>query len=177
MERNTTTSDSTNFPEFYQKYRNLVLVFIISRIPHKYEAEDLVQDVFIRLWENWTFVNKSTVWSLLFTIARNIVIDKIRRHYIQEDFVSYIYNNVQETGGNPVEERMYYLDLKQRHDRIISRLPARRRHIYELSFNDELSCPSIAKVMSLSSRTVEGQLLVARKTVRTCLQDKYSKVG
>ena len=82
MERNTTTSDSTNFPDFYQKYRNLVLVFIMSRIPHKYEAEDLVQDVFIRLWENWTFVNKSTVWSLLFTIARNIVIDKIRRHYI-----------------------------------------------------------------------------------------------
>ena len=114
---------------------------------------------------------------MLFTIARNIVIDKIRRHYIQEDFVSYIYNNVQETGGNPVEERMYYLDLKQRHDRIISRLPARRRHIYELSFNDELSCPSIAKVMSLSSRTVEGQLLVARKTVRACLQDEYSKVG
>ena len=177
MERNTTTFALTHFPEFYQKNRNLVLTFIISRIPHKYEAEDLVQDVFIRLWENWAFVNKSTVWSLLFTIARNIVIDKIRRHYIQEDFVSYIYNNVKETKDNPVEERMYYMDLKQRHDKIISRLPAKRRRIYELSFNDGLPCPTIAKVMSLSSRTVEGQLLVARKTGRTYLQDEWSKVG
>lgn len=177
MEQKTATSYLTDFSEFYQKYRELVLTFIISRIPHKYEAEDLTQDVFIRLWENWAFVNKSTVWSLLFTIARNVIIDRIRHHYIREDFTSYIYNNVEKNDRNTIEEQLYYQELKERHEMIVHALPARRRRIYELSFNKELSCPVIAGIMSLSSRTVEGQLLVARKTVRACLRNELNKVG
>ena len=137
----------------------------------------MTQDVFIRLWENWAFVNKDTVYSLLFTIARHIVIDRIRRHYKQEDILSYIYNNVEEVSRNLVEERVCYHELIQKHNRIVCSLPAKRRRIYELSFNNELSCPVIAKIMSLSSRTVEGQLLIARKTVRAYIQNELLKVG
>lgn len=73
MGTNTSTSYSTDFSEFYQEYRHIILNFITCRIPYKYEAEDLAQDVFIRLWEHWAFVNKDTVWSLVYTIARNII--------------------------------------------------------------------------------------------------------
>lgn len=177
MENNTILSDSIGYSEFYQEYRHLILNFIAYRIPYKYEAEDLTQDVFVRLWEHWAFVNKDTVWALVYTIARNIITDKIRRYYRQEDFISYIYNNVKETNRNSVEEDMYYRELEQIHNRTISLLPTKRRRIYELSFNDELSCPVIAKVMFLSSRTVEGQLLAARKTVRAYLQNEFLKVG
>ncbi|WP_294548024.1 sigma-70 family RNA polymerase sigma factor [uncultured Bacteroides sp.] len=177
MGTNTSTSYSTDFSEFYQEYRHIILNFITCRIPYKCEAEDLTQDVFIRLWEHWAFVNKDTVWSLVYTIARNIITDKIRRYYRLEDFVSYIYNNLKEVGRNSVEEDMYYHELEQIHNRTVSLLPAKRRRIYELSFNDELSCPVIAKMMSLSSRTVEGQLLAARKTVRAYVQNELSQVG
>lgn len=170
-------SNSTIFSEFYQKYRNSIRTYIAYRIPYKYEAEDLTQDVFIRLWEHWAFVNKDTVWSLLFTIARNLVTDKIRRFYKQEDFVSYIYDNVKMTGQNSVEEEVYYRELKRMHDRAVSTLPTRCRQVYKLSFHDELSCPVIAARMSLSSRTVEGQLSMARKKVRASLPNEYSKVG
>lgn len=177
MEKKTSISNSTDFSEFYQKYRHIILNFIAYRIPYKYEAEDLAQDVFIRLWEHWDFVNKTTIWSLVYTIARNIITDKIRRYHRQEDFISYIYNNAKETSCNSAEEDVYYRELKRMHHRIISLLPAKRRRIYELSFNDELSCPIIAKAMFLSSRTVEGQLLAARKTVRAYLQSECLKVG
>lgn len=177
MERKTSISYSTDFSEFYQEYRHIILNFIAYRIPYKYEAEDLVQDVFIRLWEHWDFVNKATLWSLVYTIARNIITDKIRRYYRQEDFISYIYNNVKETSCNSVEEGVYYRELERMHHRVISLLPAKRRRIYKLSFNDELSCPMIAKAMFLSSRTVEGQLLAARKTVRAYLRSECLKVG
>lgn len=177
METNTTSFYAIDFSGFYQEYRHIILNFIAYRIPYKYEAEDLVQDVFIRLWEHWDFVNKDTIWSLVYTIARNIVTDKIRRYYRLDDFISYIYNNVKETGRNTVEEDMYYHELEQMHKRAVSLLPTKRRRIYELSFNDEISCPVIAKMMSLSSRTVEGQLLAARKTVRASLQVEFLKVG
>lgn len=94
MRTNLNPSESINFSDFYQKYRNVILVYITRRIPHTYEAEDLTQDVFIRLWEHWAFVNQNTIWSLLYTIARNMITDRIRRQYRQEDFLSSFYYNV-----------------------------------------------------------------------------------
>lgn len=112
-----------------------------------------------------------------FTIARNIVTDKIRRYYKQEDFVAYIYNRMEDTSRNTTEDTIHFRELKKMHDQVMEALPVKRRQIYELSFNHELSCPAIAGKLSLSPRTVECQLLLARKTVRTYLKNEFSKVG
>ncbi|CUP54486.1 sigma-70 family RNA polymerase sigma factor [Bacteroides thetaiotaomicron] len=165
------------FSECYLEKKEYIKNYIALRICHPHEAEDLAQDVFVRLWEYRAFVNKDTVWSLLFTIARNIVTDKIRRYYKQEDFVSYIHNNVKDEGRNTTDETLHYHELKKMHDGIIRSLPDKRRRIYELSFEHELSCPAIADRLSLSPRTVEGQLLLARKTIRTYLKKEFSRVG
>ena len=176
MNKQQTTFDDF-FSECYLKYREYIKNYIAIRICHPHEAEDLAQDVFVRLWEHRAFVNKDTVWSLLFTIARNIVTDKIRRYYKQEDFVAYIYNRMEDIGRNTTEDVVHYRELKKMHDKVMEALPVKRRQIYELSFNHELSCPAIAGKLSLSPRTVECQLLLARKTVRTCLKNEFSKVG
>ena len=176
MNKQSSTFDGF-FSECYLKYRVFIKNYIAIRICHPYEAEDLVQDVFVRLWEHRAFVNKDTVWSLLVTIARNLVTDKIRRYYKQEDFVSYIYNNVEDRSRNTTEDTIHFRELKKMHDQVMEALPVKRRQIYELSFNHELSCPAIAGKLSLSPRTVECQLLLARKTVRTYLKNEFSKVG
>ena len=142
------------FSECYLKYREYIKNYIALRICRPYEAEDLAQDVFVRLWEYRTFVNPDTVWSLLFTIARNIVTDQIRRYYKQEDFVAYIYNKVNDSDRNTTEDVICYRELKEKHEEVVKNLPAKRRRIYELSFNHELSCPAIAGKLSLSPRTV-----------------------
>lgn len=165
------------FSECYQNYREYIKNYIASRIYHPYEAEDLAQDVFVRLWEHRAFVNKNTVYSLLFTIARNIVTDRIRRYYRQEDYFSYIYNNERAHAQNVAEDKMYYEDLRRLHHTAVQSLPPKRRQIYKLSFHHELLCPAIAGKLSLSPRTVECQLLLARNSVRTYLRKEYSKVG
>lgn len=101
------------FSECYLKYKEYIKNYIAIRICHPHEAEDLAQDVFVRLWEHRAFVNKDTVWSLLFTIARNIVTDKIRRYYKQEDFVAYIYNRMEDIGRNTTEDVVHYRELKR----------------------------------------------------------------
>ena len=165
------------FSECYLKYREHIKNYIALRICRPYEAVDLAQDVFVRLWEYRMFVKPDTVWSLLFTIARNIVTDQIRRYYKQEDFVAYIYNKVNDSDRNTTEDVICYRELKEKHEEVVKSLPAKRRRIYELSFNHELSCPAIAGKLSLSPRTVECQLLLARKTVRGCLRNEFSQVG
>lgn len=165
------------FTECYQNYREYIKNYIASRIYHPHEAEDLAHDVFVRLWEHRAFVNKGTVYSLLFTIARNIVTDRIRHYYRQEDYFSYIYNNERVYAQNAAEDKLYCEDLRRLHHTAVQALPLKRRQIYKLSFHHELLCPAIAGKLSLSPRTVEGQLLLARKSIRTYLKKEYSKVG
>ena len=74
---NTTTTLENFFSECYLQYKENIRNYISYRVPHSNEAEDLMQDVFARLWEHRDFLNRDTVRSLLFTIARNIVIDRI----------------------------------------------------------------------------------------------------
>lgn len=164
------------FSQCYLKYREYITRYIAYHISPSYEAEDLAQDVFVRLWEHRAFVNQATVFSLLFTIARNIVTDKIRRHYKREDFMSYIYNKVEE-GRNTTDEAIEYGELKKLHHTVVANLPRKRRRIYELNFHHDLSSATIAAQMSLSTRTVECQLNLARKTVRTCIKNELSQVG
>ena len=153
------------FSECYLKYKEYIKNYIAIRICHPHEAEDLAQDVFVRLWEHRAFVNK------------DIVTDKIRRYYKQEDFVAYIYNRMEDASRNTTEDTIHFRELKKMHDQVMEALPVKRRQIYELSFNHELSCPAIAGKLSLSPRTVECQLLLARKTVSTYLKNEFSKVG
>ena len=84
---------------------------------------------------------------------------------------------MEDTSGNTTEDTIHFRELKKMHDQVMEALPVKRRQIYELSFNHELSCPAIAGKLSLSPRTVECQLLLARKTVRTYLKNEFSKVG
>lgn len=77
---------------------------------------------------------------------------------------------MEDTSRNTTEDTIHYRELKKMHDQVMETLPVKRRQIYELSFNHELSCPAIAGKLSLSPRTVECQLLLARKTVRSYLK-------
>lgn len=166
------------FSDIYMKYEHRVRNYIAARIRHPHEAEDLTQDTFVRLWEHQKFVNQETVVSLLFTIARNLITDKIRRYYKYDDIVYQIKHHIEnEQYRNTTYEELHYRELKKKHDCLVRTLPVARRRIYALSFYNGMTCPVIADKLSLSVRTVEGQLSTARKTIRTTLQEQYLSVS
>ena len=80
METTANTSDNI-ITRSYEEYYQVILTYITYRITHRYEAEDLTQDVFVRLLDYKQMLRPDTVKYFLFTIARNIVIDYIRRYY------------------------------------------------------------------------------------------------
>ena len=80
----------------YNDYHQTILNYITYRINHKYDAEDLAQDVFIRLIDYKLMLREETVKYFLFTIARNIIIDYLRRYYKKQEITSYIYDHGEE---------------------------------------------------------------------------------
>lgn len=89
----------------YEEYYQVILNYITYRITHRYEAEDLTQDVFVRLLDYKQMLRPDTVKYFLFTIARNIVIDYIRRYYKKQEIDSYIYDTMS-TSTNETEEKL-----------------------------------------------------------------------
>ena len=91
METTANTSDNI-ITRSYEEYYQVILTYITYRITHRYEAEDLAQDVFVRLLDYKQMLRPDTVKYFLFAIARNIVTDYIRRYYKKQEIDSYMYD-------------------------------------------------------------------------------------
>ena len=104
METTANTSDNI-ITRSYEEYYQVIFTYITYRITHRYEAEDLTQDVFVRLLDYKQMLRPDTVKYFLFTIARNIVIDYIRRYYKNQEIDSYIYDTMS-TSTNETEEKL-----------------------------------------------------------------------
>lgn len=96
--------------------------------------------------------------------------------YRKEEFTSYYTYNIKRVRLNTTEEQVQVHELTMLHSQVVTSLPSKRRKIYELSFCHELTAPNIAERLGLSIRTVEGQLLTARKSIRAFIKREYSEV-
>lgn len=164
MENKTMTS-ARLVADSYERYHRPVFRYICSRINDCEEAKDLSQDVFVRLMEYKQMLCPDTVCSFIYTIARNLMTDYLRRYYKKQEITSYIYDASRNSVDEP-ENRIVADDLS-RHERLrISRMPSQRRKIYIMHRFGEQSSEEISQKLNLSRRTVENHLFIGRKEVR-----------
>ena len=164
METTAYTSDNI-ITRSYEEYHQVILNYITYRIAHRYEAEDLTQDVFVRLMDYKQMLRPDTVKYFLFTIARNLVTDYIRRYYKKQEIDSYLYD-VTVTSSNDTEEKILADDLASIERRQLTIFPEQRRVVYILSRYEDKTSIEIAEELHLSRRTVENHLFLGRREMR-----------
>lgn len=149
----------------YTDYHHSVYLYIYYKINSKEEAEDLSQDVFLRLMNYKQLLCSETVKHFIYTIARNLVTDYLRRYYKKQDITSYMYDHA-ERSSNETESQIMAQDLLNCEKSRIDLLPTQRRKIYTMSRFQEKSSLDISLELNLSHRTVENHLFISRKEVR-----------
>lgn len=173
MMKNTSTYKGTLSPcliaRSYENYHSAILSYIQYRINHKYDAEDLAQDVFVRLLDYKPMIQETTVKYFLFTISRNIVTDYLRRYYKKQEVSSYIYDTSVRY-CNEVEENCIARDLLLLECYKLNTFAPQRKKVYLLSRFEGDSVHDISEKMQLSRRTVENHLLLGRKIMRAYMQ-------
>lgn len=154
------------FDALYEKYCKRVYKFAYSILKTREEAENMVQEVFLNLWENRHKVEKdSSIKSYMFTITYNSAVSIIRKKARESEFIEYL-KSVQKIDEEPVDVALEYTELANKLDEIINSLPQRQKEVYLLHKVEGMKYNEIAERLSISVNTIENHMSRALKTIR-----------
>ena len=145
------------FHQFFDIYKKHVYGFLYKRLRSHDDVEELMQIVFMKIWENRTVINHElSPNAYLFTIAKNCALDLLRQKVRKLFFEKKLIENLKESEDG--EADLIDEDLKKHIDNLIAHVPERRREIFKLRYEDELSYKEIAEKLGISEKTVDTQL-------------------
>ena len=118
--------DVEAFDLIYEKYSGRLYAFGVKYLKNKDETEELVQSVFVKLWENYKTLKKdSSFKSYLFTIAYNDICKLFRKRNYQQKFISdALYEN--SGSSSEIEEGIDYQSVLNRVKQIVDKLPEKQ---------------------------------------------------
>ena len=165
--------DVDAFDQVYQRYAGKLYAFSLKYLKSKEEAEELVQSVFLKVWEHKKNLKKDTSFkSYLFTIAYNEICNLFRRRKYQQNFITKIETESWESCGE-TEDQIEFQFVLEQVDQIIARLPEKQKTIFLKSRQEGKSTKEIADEFGLSPGTIDNYISESLKFIRTNLKDKH----
>jgi RNA polymerase sigma-70 factor (ECF subfamily) len=150
--------DSFAFEVLFYKYRNRIKGFAVKMIPSKIDSEEILQEVFVKLWLTKEAINpEKDFQSYLFSITKNLILDHLKSavnrklYFIGELFQTDLLeeNTAEDLISHEAQEKLLEL---------IDEIPERRREIFRLSRFEGLSYKQIAEKLHISENTVDSQI-------------------
>ncbi|MGS2741544.1 RNA polymerase sigma factor [Sinomicrobium sp. M5D2P17] len=145
------------FETVYRFYRKKLFGFVFSYTKSEYATKEIVQEVFIKIWEGKEKIKPETFDSYLFTIARNLTLNYLRDTFRRETSKEKLWNNIC-IEYNPIEAGMISLEYQKIIDNIVKGLPPKKQSIYMLSREEGKNNGEIASTLGISEKTVRNHL-------------------
>ncbi|MDO8929197.1 MAG: RNA polymerase sigma-70 factor, partial [Bacteroidota bacterium] len=142
----------------FYKYRNKVKGFAIRLVPAQIDPEEIVQEVFVKVWLKKEAVNpEKDFQSYLFSIAKHLILDHLksavnRKLYFVGDHFQ------QDVLADEGLESSLVEHAEEKLQQLINEIPERRREIFLLSRFEGLSYKQIAERLNISENTVDSQI-------------------
>jgi RNA polymerase sigma-70 factor (ECF subfamily) len=140
--------------------------YIKYRLNNQDKAEDLAQDVFVRLIDYKEMLRPDTVKSFVYTIARNIAIDYLRQRTRRQEVTANMYEFHEIPFKDDIESKLLEKQILQLEQNRLNTFTPQRKIVYALSRYEEMSIEEISENLNIAHRTVENHLLVGRKMMR-----------
>lgn len=149
------------FERLFESYSQKLYRFSLSYLKIETEAEEVVQDVFLKLWENRKQLKSDTSFqSYVFTIAFNAIRKHFNRKSRKEQYATEILESLA-SDHTSIETNPDYERLVAKLDQCIGQMPERRKEIFIKRKKEGLSVHDIALGMNISPKTVENQITEA----------------
>jgi RNA polymerase sigma-70 factor (ECF subfamily) len=164
-------NDETAFRHFYTDNVFRLFQFAFTFAQNREQAEEIVNDVFLKLWQNRSRINQiENISVYLYVAVKNTAANYLRqlkgqhRVDLEKLVVHHFYLS-------PDPEQLLVTDeLRKRIEVSIDGLPARCKLIFKLVKEDGLSATEVAAILDISYKTVTTQLSIALKKLEEALR-------
>jgi RNA polymerase sigma-70 factor (ECF subfamily) len=157
--------DEVAFEKLFQLYKNKLYAFIYQLSGSATIAEDVLQDVFLKIWRNraqLTGIDNFNAY--LYRMAQNHAVNVLRRQSRE----ALLLTEVQRLAPQKVfgDEWLAAKEVQTALQQAIDSLPARQRKVYQLGKEQGLSYEEIANMLNISTSTVRNHMVQALKAIR-----------
>ncbi len=160
------SDDQAAFEEIYLRYASLLYLYAYRKLKGKEEAKDVVQDVFIALWNNRKkFDVKTTLSGYLYKSVLNKVFNIFKHQNIIQEYIKANQHFIK-IDSTETDYLIREKDITTLIENEIAAMPPRMREIYELKRKKFLSTKEIAKQLNLSEFTVSTHMKRALKLLK-----------
>jgi RNA polymerase sigma-70 factor (ECF subfamily) len=157
-------NDLSAFEMLYNRYKRKIYAFSLKYLRNRTEAEDLVQNIFINLWEHRQSLDETqSIKNHIYNIYKNRA---IRTRYLEYEIKRL------DQSSNPTYDLVIMHDLESTINNVVTTLPPQQQKIFSMSRGENYSHEEIAKKLDLSVRTVENQIYRTLKVIRKRLDIK-----
>lgn len=161
------------FNRLFDLYSSKLYHFALGYLKSKDEAEELVQELFTRIWEKRAAIDpEQSFESYLFTIAFNQIRKYFRSRAIINKYVDYsLHRQTTEPAASP---DVAYHALSELVDKLVEQMPEKRRMVFRKSRFEGKNITEIAREMEISTKTAENHLHTALLHLRKELAKEYT---
>jgi len=158
------------FSELYNRYWNKLYLYLIKVIRHPEETEDILQEVFVSIWNRRQELNNiESIKAYLFSSARFKGLNFLHREVTKGKVIDHLLldSNKQDTS---LENQQSAKEIERVLENTIEDLPSKMQQVFVLSRKEQLSYKEIADTLNISDKTVKKQINNALKIFKMKLQ-------
>lgn len=158
--------NTDSFELIYRRYFPRLYSFCMLLTHSKAEADEIVQETFIKLWDKRDQLDTERNFSAyLFTIARHTVYNRTAKR-VREHALQVYYTNTQSDYSDITREEINYASMKKLLDDLVCQLPFMQKKVFTMSRVEGMTNQEIASRLQLSTSTVENHIHLALKSLK-----------
>ncbi|MFC5411103.1 sigma-70 family RNA polymerase sigma factor [Larkinella bovis] len=163
------------FQAIYRRYWHPLFVVARRKLDSQENAEELIQDLFVDLWERRRTVQIDELKKYLFGAVKYKILNHIKALLIRQKY-EHFRNATLSDFDCHTEELLAYEDLNKAIEVGIAQLPLKTRQIFQLNRLENQSVRQISASLRIPERTVEYHIMQSLRTLRLHLKDYVSVV-
>ncbi len=151
--------DRVAFYNIYERYCKRLYGFVFRYIKVEVDAEEIVQEVFIKIWESRNKIDAHASFeSFLFTIAYNSTISLLRKRANEQKYLEHLKSILQIQKAPDLIDEIQFNELNEKVKTLLNELTPRQKEIFQLSRVDGLTHNEIAQKLNISLNTVKKHM-------------------
>ena len=164
--------DQTAFELLFRFYYPGLVVYATQFTVDRSEAEEIVQDFFVRFWQKHSYIKSSeSLKNYFFSCVKNSSLNLLKHKKIEVSYIQKLQQLSESENLTYHPDLFIVSELQEKIESAIALLPEKCREVFIMSRIQGLKNEEIASILDLSKRTVETQISKAIKVMRIELKD------